>query len=69
MEYYIDQFCVGISYQGQGIGSQFMQLIEADISDKSLGAIILNTEAGYPAEQFYPKNGFEVLKGLMILAK
>lgn len=69
MEYYIDQFCVGIPYQGQGIGSQFMQLIEADISRKSLGAIILNTEAGYPAEQFYLKNGFEVLKGLMTLAK
>ena len=69
MEYYIDQFCVGIPYQGQGIGSQFMQLIEADISRKSLGAIILNTEAGYPAEQFYLKNGFEVLNRLMILAK
>ena len=63
MEYYIDQFCVGIPYQGQGIGSQFMQLIEADISRKSLGAIILNTEAGYL------KNGFEVLNRLMILAK
>ncbi|MDN5966520.1 MAG: hypothetical protein L0H90_09280 [Lactococcus sp.] len=46
-----------------------MQLIEADISRKSLGAIILNTEAGYPAEQFYLKNGFEVLNRLMILAK
>lgn len=69
MEYYIDQFCVKLDMQGQGIGSQFLKMIEADIKSKGMNAIILNTEKGFPSEMFYLKNGFKSLDELIILAK
>lgn len=69
MEYYIDQFCVDCKNQGKGIGSQFIKLIEEDIEKLGMNAIILNTETGYPSENFYKKNGFEELEGYIILAK
>lgn len=69
MEYYIDQFCVHYSYQGQGVGGAFIKLIEKEMLDEGLNAIILNTEKGYPSEKFYLKNGFEKLDELIILAK
>ncbi len=69
MEYYIDEFCVKKTVQKMGIGSQFLALIEADIHEKQMNAIILNTNKGFPAEQFYLKNGFEPLEDIIVLAK
>lgn len=69
MEYYIDQFCVDTKFQGQGIGSQFLKLIEEDIRKNGMNAIMLNTERGFPSEKFYIKNGFKILEELIILAK
>ena len=69
IEYYIDEFCVSYEMQGSGIGSCFIREIEKDIEKKGMNAIILNTEAGYPAQKFYEKNGFKVMDGLIILAK
>lgn len=69
MEYYIDEFCVKKTIQKMGIGSQFLALIEADIKEKQMNAIILNTNKGFPAEQFYLKNGFEQLEDIIVLAK
>lgn len=69
MEYYIDQFCVKLDMQGQGIGSQFLKMIETDIKLRGMNAIILNTEKGFPSEKFYLKNGFNSLDELIVLAK
>lgn len=69
IEYYIDQFCVDYNYQGQGTGSLFIKLIENEILNEGLNAMILNTESGYPSEKFYIKNGFVKLNDLVILAK
>ena len=69
IEYYIDEFCVSYEMQGSGIGSGFIREIEKDIERKGMNAIILNTEAGYPAQKFYEKNGFKVMDRLIILAK
>ncbi len=69
IEYYIDEFCVSYEMQGSGIGSGFIREIEKDIEKKGMNAIILNTEAGYPAQKFYEKNGFKVMDRLIILAK
>lgn len=68
-EYYIDQFCVKLDMQGQGIGSQFLKMIETDIKSRGMNAIILNTEKGFPSEKFYLKNGFNSLDELIVLAK
>ena len=68
-EYYIDEFCVDYSQQGKGIGSLFLKQIEEFISDQQLNGIFLNTEEAYPSYEFYRKNGFEKLDGLVILVK
>lgn len=69
IEYYIDQFCVKTEYQGRGVGTRFIELIEEDLKDKGMNAMILNTEKGYPSEDFYRKKGFDILEELIVLAK
>lgn len=69
LEYYIDEFCVSYKHQGAGIGSWFLDMIEEDIKLQGMNAIILNTEKGFPSHKFYEKNGFEVLKDMIVLAK
>ena len=69
MEYYIDEFCVSYKLQGRGIGSWFMKKIEEDIKKHGMCAIMLNTEKGYPAQRFYEKNGFKVIRDMIILTK
>lgn len=69
MEYYVDQFCVETTWQGKGVGSYFLELIEKEIRTEKMNAIILNTEKGFPSEMFYLKNGFKIIDGLIVLAK
>ncbi len=57
-EYYIDQFCVKFERQGEGIGSRFLKMIEDDLESQGMNVVMLNTEKGFPSEQFYIKNGF-----------
>ena len=69
MEYYIDQFCVKTDLQRKGIGSYFLKLIEQEIQTEKMNAIILNTERGFPAENFYLKNGFKSVDDLITFVK
>ena len=69
MEYCIDQFCVKPEWQGKGIGSRFLKLIEDEIQAEKMNAIILNTERGFPSENFYLKNGFQLVDELITLIK
>ena len=68
-EYYIDEFCVSYEMQGKGIGSRFINVIEEDIKEQGMNAIILNTERDYPSHKFYEKNGFKTFGDLIILGK
>ncbi len=69
MEYYIDEFCVSFEEQGKGIGSMFLKEIEADITKEGMNSIILNTEKDFPSNDFYKRNGFEEIDGLVVLGK
>lgn len=69
MEYYIDQFCVSYEMQGRGIGSWFIKEIEEDIKKQGMNGIMLNTEQGYPSQKFYEKNGFEIIKDVIVFGK
>lgn len=69
MEYYIDDFFVGLHHQNKGIGSLLMSHIKKDISSKNLNAILLHTERGYPSESFYVKQGFERHTNMLLLSK
>ncbi|MGX4585728.1 GNAT family N-acetyltransferase [Paenibacillus chitinolyticus] len=68
-EYFIDQFCVSEKFQGQGVGSKFLELIESDIKKQDIQTIVLTTTRGYPSEKFYIKNGFKTYDHAILLAK
>ena len=65
----MDQLCVRPDLQGQGVGSCFLDLIEREIRKENMNAILLNTERGFPAEEFYMKNGFCRLEQLVLFSK
>jgi GNAT superfamily N-acetyltransferase len=69
MEYYIDEFCISYDYQGEGIGSLFLNHIEKLLLDENVQGMILNTEKDYPSYKFYEKNGFHPLGNLIVLGK
>lgn len=69
MEFYIDQFCVDQKQQGKGLGSQFLAYIQKEIKSEGLNAMTLTTGRGFPAENFYLKNGFQKSDHLICLNK
>lgn len=67
--YNIEEFCVSPEFQGNGIGSRFMGMIEADIKNRGLCGIFLQTDNDKPAYNFYRKNGFSDLSSHVSLYK
>ena len=59
--YNIEELCIAPSYQGQGIGSRFLGLIEKCVREKGLAGIFLQTDSDKPSYHFYHKNGFQDL--------
>ena len=56
--YVLDELCVSPDLQGTGIGTRFMELIEADLKPRDVKGIFLQTDSDKPAYKFYRKNGF-----------
>ena len=67
--YNIEELCVDPDFQGQGIGTRFMSLIEDEIRKKGLYGIFLQTDSDKPAFKFYMKNGFKNLEAHVSLYK
>ena len=59
--YNIEELCVSPSYQGQGLGSGFLRLIEDLVRERGLAGIFLQTDSDKPSYHFYHKNGFKDL--------
>lgn len=59
--YNIEELCIAPSYQGQGIGSEFLELIEQSAREKGLAGIFLQTDNDKPSYRFYHKNGYKDL--------
>ena len=57
--YVLEELCVSPEYQGTGIGTRFMELIEADLKKQDVKGIFLQTDSDKPAYKFYQKNGFK----------
>ena len=68
-EYYIYEFCISRNRQGQGLGTEFLRMIEEYMRDMGLDHIFLQTEENVPAYRFYTQNGFNELKGHVSLVK
>lgn len=59
-EYYIDQLCIDTDLQHKGVGTLFIHQIEEELKKTDMNAIYLYTYKGFPAQNFYEKNGFVV---------
>lgn len=57
-EFFIDEFFVNGKKQGNGIGTELMDYIKASLIKEGYKRLILLTNKGIPAEDFYFKNGF-----------
>ena len=68
-EYYVDELCVARHLQGKGIGSRFLEAVEAWLSENGIRQIFLQTEHNVPAYQFYLNHGFHELQGHVSFAK
>ncbi len=68
-EYCVDEFCVKREEQGRGLGTQFLEAIEAYIKSKGMTQIFLLTERNVAAYYFYKKNGFVELENHVSLFK
>ena len=67
--YVLDELCVSPEYQGSGIGSRFIKLIEEDLKKRDVKGIFLQTDLDKPAYRFYQKNGFKDLSKHVSLFK
>lgn len=61
-EYHIEELFIKTSEQGKGLGTKFVDMIEAAIPAKGAKQIFLQTETTVPAYEFYKKRGFDELK-------
>lgn len=68
-EYYIDELCIKTEEQGRGLGTQFLEAIEAYIKERGMKHIFLQTERNVPAYNFYKRNGFFELDDHVSLVK
>ena len=67
--YNIEELCVDPDFQGQGMGTRFMSLIEDEIRKNGLHGIFLQTDSDKPAYKFYTKKGFKNLEAHVSLYK
>lgn len=58
-ELWVDDLCISHHYQGQGIGSLFLEKVKKEMRKRNVSRITLNTTKGFLSEKFYKKNGFE----------
>lgn len=58
VEYQLLDLFVAVDQQKKGVGTLLLEMIKADLSAADIPHIILETEKGTPAEQFYYHNGF-----------
>ncbi|MCR4814914.1 MAG: GNAT family N-acetyltransferase [Lachnospiraceae bacterium] len=67
--YNIEELCVAPEFQGKGLGTRFMGLIEEDIRKKGCVGIFLQTDSDKPSFRFYHKLGFKDLREHVSLYK
>ena len=57
-EFFIDEFYVRNESQGNGIGTRMLNYVKEVIIKEGYTRLVLLTNKGIPAEEFYIKNGF-----------
>ena len=68
-EFFINEMCVKMQHQSKGIGKAMLNHLLKELHNNDLSSIILLTDRGIPAEEFYKKNGFEEIERIIFLHK
>ena len=68
-EFFVEEFCVKTEMQGQGLGTEFLRLLEVELRVREIKTIFLMTGKEMPAFAFYKKNGFEEIINHVSLKK
>ncbi|WP_110930150.1 GNAT family N-acetyltransferase [Paenibacillus bouchesdurhonensis] len=68
-EFWINEMCVDRSLQQSGIGSAMLRYLESTLACKGIENMVLLTNRGIPAEDFYRKNGFGEISRIIFLDK
>ena len=68
-EFFVEEFCVKTEMQGQGLGTEFLRLLEVELRVRDIKTIFLMTGKEMPAFEFYRKNGFEEIINYVSLKK
>ena len=66
-EYMIDEFCIAPQMQGRGIGSEMLAHVTQLLTAEGTVKIVLLTTKGFPSEQFYLKNGFQLCDDMIFM--
>lgn len=68
-EFFVEEFCVKTEMQGQGLGTEFLRLLEVELRAREIKTIFLMTGKEMLAFEFYRKNGFEEIINHVSLKK
>ena len=66
-EFFINEMCVKKQQQNKGIGKALLNHLIKELDNSDISNIILLTDRGIPAEEFYKKNGFEEIERIIFL--
>ncbi|RJE90278.1 N-acetyltransferase [Paenibacillus sp. 1011MAR3C5] len=68
-EYYIDEFYVKSSVQGQGIGTRLLDFASENLKTDGIHNIVLLTDERTPAYSYYLKRGYQEFSSIKFLHK
>ena len=62
----IEDFCIDTKHHRKGLGSRFIDLIAVEAKKRGCDSILLGTQRGFPAHQFYQRNGFREIESVLM---
>ena len=65
----LEDICLSPQYQRKGFGSQFIKLISDCVANENCDSVLLGTQKGYPAHNFYLKNDFQEIDSVLLYRK
>ena len=58
-ELWVDEFSIHPEHQSQGLGRKLLDYAKQEVAKEGITNLCLTTIKGYPAVEFYQKNGFK----------
>ena len=68
-EFFINEMFVKKQQQNKGIGKALLNHLIKELDNSDISNIILLTDRGIPAEEFYKKNGFKEIERIIFLQR